>query len=246
LTDARVRTRISVVVPCFDEEETIPLLREKLQGLLAGLEPRYEVELLFVDDGSTDATRRLLEELAPTLRGRVLVHERNRGIAEAFRTGFRDARGDLVCTIDADCSFDPMALVPMLDRLEVTGADIVAASPYHPEGGVEGVPGWRLVLSRGASWLYGGLLPVKLYSYTACFRVFRRRAIEALEFRDPGFLGVAEMLVSALLAGMTVVEYPMTLRRRVTGVSKMNTLRTVRDHAGFMVRLLGRRLRGAL
>jgi dolichol-phosphate mannosyltransferase len=240
-----VRT-VTIVVPCFNEEETIPMLREVLEYLLDQLAEGYEVDTLFVDDGSSDRTRELLEEVAPELRGRVLCHQRNRGIAEAFRTGFREARGEIVCTIDADCTFDPMALVPMLECLERTGSDIVAASPYHPEGGVEGVPGWRLVLSRGASWLYGQILPVKLYSYTACFRVFRRRAVEKLEFRDPGFLGVAEMLVSALLAGMTVVEYPMTLRRRVTGVSKMNTLRTVRDHAGFMARLLGRRLRGAL
>lgn len=240
------RRLVTIIVPCFNEEETIPMLREVLERLLGQLAERYEVETLFVDDGSRDRTRELLEKVAPALRGRVLVHERNRGISEAFRTGFQAARGEIVCTIDADCTFDPLALVPMLARLEEAGADIVAASPYHPDGGVEGVPAWRLVLSRGASWLYARILPVKLYSYTACFRVYRRRAVETLEFRDPGFLGVAEMLISALLAGMTVVEYPLTLRRRVTGASKMNTVRTVRHHARFMARLMGRRLRGAL
>ncbi|MEE8508298.1 MAG: glycosyltransferase family 2 protein, partial [Myxococcota bacterium] len=124
-------------------------------------------------------------------------------------------------------------------------ADIVAASPYHPKGGVEGVPGWRLLLSRGASWLYGRILPVELHGYTACFRVFRRAAVERLRFRDSGFLGVAEMLVFALLDGMKVVERPMTLRRRVTGVSKMNTLRVIRDHARFMAHLLALRLSGS-
>ncbi len=240
------RSLVTIIVPCFDEEETVPMLREVLGRLIARLADRYDVETLFVDDGSRDRTRELLEEAAPALRGSVLVHERNRGISEAFRTGFRAAQGDIVCTIDADCSFDPLALVPMVARLEASGADIVAASPYHPEGGVEGVPAWRLVLSRGGSWLYARILPVALYSYTPCFRAYRRSAVERLEFHDSGFLGVAEMLISALLAGMTVVEYPMVLRRRVTGVSKLNTLRTVRDHARFMARLIGRRLRGAL
>ena len=239
-------TRVTIIVPCFDEEDTIPMLRQVLERLLRELADRYEVETLFVDDGSRDRTRERLAEVAPALRGRVLVHERNRGIAQAYRTGFAAARGDAVCTIDADCSFDPMALVPMLAILESSGADIVAASPYHPAGGVEGVPAWRLFLSRGASRLYAWILPVKLYSYTACFRVYRRGAVEGLAFRDPGFLGVAEMLISALRSGMTVVEYPLALRRRVTGVSKMNTLRTLRSHARFMAGLVALRLRGAL
>ncbi len=234
-------TQLSIVVPCFDEEDTIPMLREKLEGVLAELAPRYDVEVVFVDDGSRDGTRRLLEEVAPALRGRVIVHERNRGIAEAFRTGFHNARGEIVCTIDADCTFDPAELAPMVKQLEDSGADIVAASPYHPQGGVEGVPAWRLLLSRGASWLYGRILPVKLYSYTACFRAFRRTAIERIEFEDPGFLGVAQMLISALLNGLHVVERPMVLRRRVTGVSKMNTLRVMRDHVAYMGRLLVKR-----
>ena len=236
------RRPVSIIVPCFNEEETIPMLRGVLERLLAALEDGCEAEILFVDDGSSDRTRERLEEVAPALRGRVLVHADNRGIAEAFRTGFRKARGAVVCTIDADCSFDPLELVPMIAELEESGADIVAASPYHPDGAVEGVPGWRLILSRGASMLYGWILPVKLYSYTACFRVFRREAVERLEFREPGFLGVAEMLTSALLDGMTVIERPMTLRRRVTGVSKMNTVQVTRDHLRFMARLLVRRL----
>jgi len=237
---------VTIIVPCFDEEATIPMLHEVLEKLVGRLAGRYTTEILFVDDGSRDRTRERLERAAPALGGRVLVHERNRGIAEAFRTGFREARGEFVCTIDADCTFDPMALAPMLERLEATDADIVTASPYHPEGGVEGVPAWRLVLSRGASWIYGRILPVELYSYTACFRAHRRRAVERLEFCDPGFLGVAEMLIGALLAGMVVVEFPLVLRCRRTGVSKMNTLRTLRHHARFMGQLLVRRLRGGV
>jgi len=230
--------RVSVIVPCFNEEPTIPTLRDVLGRLPAAFGKSYQVEFLFVDDGSSDATRPRLEELAAELGGRVLVHPENRGIAEAFRTGFREASGDIVCTIDADCTFDPMELVPMVAQLEESGAGIVSASPYHPDGGVEGVPAWRLLLSRGASELYRLILPVKLYSYTACFRVFRRSELSRIRFDDPGFLGVAQILISALLQGAEVVERPMTLKTRASGVSKMRTLRVVRDHARFMLRLL--------
>src|SRR5262249_13769621 len=194
---------------------------------------------------STDDTYAALSRVAPELQGRVIRHERNRGIAEAFRTGFQAAGGDIVGTMDADCTFDPMDLVPMVEQLESTGVDIVVGSHYHPDGGVEGVPGWRILLRRGASLLYRRLVPVKLYTYTGCLRVFRRDAARRLEFRDPGFLGVAEMLVSGLLQGQKVVERPVVLRRRVTGVSKMRTARVVRDHARYMFRLLARRVAGA-
>jgi len=232
------RAMISVVVPCFNEEPTIPMLRDVLARMVAALAESHEVEILFIDDGSTDGTRAALVELAPQLRGRVLIHERNQGIAAAFRTGFRAAQGDIVCTIDADCTCDPLELIPMVAELESSDADIIAASPYHPRGGVEGVPAWRLLLSRGASWLYGYILPVKLYTYTVCFRAFKRAAVQRVEFADPGFLGVTEMLASALQQGLTVVEHPIILRRRVTGVSKMRTLSVIGDHVSFMLRLL--------
>jgi dolichol-phosphate mannosyltransferase len=214
------------------------MLRPVLANLLAGFGDAYDVEILFVDDGSSDATLEKLHEVAPALRGRVLAHAHNKGIAEAFRTGFREARGDIVCTIDADCTFDPMELIPMVAELERSGVGIVSASPYHPEGGVEGVPAWRLVLSGGASLIYRLILPVKLYSYTACFRVFRRTALEKIHFDDSGFLGVAQILISALLQGVEVIEKPMILKTRVSGVSKMRTLTVIRDHAMFMWSLL--------
>ena len=129
----------------------------------------------------------------------------------------------------------------MIAQLEESGVDIVAASAHHPQGGIEGIPAWRLALSRGASVIYGWILPVKLYGYTGCMRAFRRQAVERLEFREPGFLGVTEMLVHALLDGMTVIEYPTVLRIRTTGVSKMNSARVLRDHVGFMLGIILRR-----
>ena len=229
---------VSIIVPCFNEEQTVPMLRRILAEVVAGFGPGYAVDVLFVDDGSTDGTLSALRKIAPDVNGEVLVHDSNRGIAEAFRTGFRAARGEIICTIDADCTFDPHELIPMVEELESARADVVSASPYHPLGRVEGVPGWRLILSRAASMLYGLILPVKLYSYTACFRVFRREVVERMRFEHPGFPGVTEMLASALCLGFSVVERPMVLRRRTTGASKMKTLKVIGDHLRLMIALL--------
>jgi len=230
--------KVSIIVPCFDEEPTVPLLREVLGEMVARSGPADELDILFVDDGSGDGTLAALQPLARALNGQVLVHGENRGIAEAFRTGFRAATGEFVCTIDADCTFDPRELFSMLADLESSGADIIVASPYHPGGGVEGVPAWRVALSRIASWAYGRILPVKLHSYTACFRLFRREVVERIQFEDPGFLGVTQMLASAIGQGFKVVERPVVLRARKTGVSKMRTLHVVRGHLRFMFGLL--------
>ncbi len=136
-------TTVSIVIPCYNEEQTIPLLCEAMLPVIAAFGVSREVEILLVDDGSTDGTYVSLNAAAPALHGRVLRHERNRGIAEAFRTGFRAAKGDVVCTMDADCTFDPRDLLPLVEQLEITGADVVQGSHYHPKGGIEGVPAWK-------------------------------------------------------------------------------------------------------
>src|SRR5205085_4157075 len=102
--------------------------------------------------------------------------------------------------------------------------------------------GWRLGLSRGASWLYRRILRQKLATYTSCFRVYRRSALVTLRLREPGYLGIAEILGRLDLQGSKIVEYPTTLEVRVLGRSKMKTLRTIFGHLRLMARLFGRRV----
>ena len=234
---------VSIIVPCYNEEDALPTLTTDLADVVAQLATLSDVEVLFVDDGSTDTTPEILAGALVSLPARVLTHERNRGITAAFRTGFAAARGAILCTIDADGTFDPLRLPTLISCLETSGADIVTASQHHPQGGMQGVPWWRRALSRGASWLYRCLLPVKLYSYTACFRVFRASAARRLRFDHPGFLGITEMLVSAIDQGMMIVEVPMVLTRRTVGVSKMRSLHVAMDHLRFMGWLVVRRVR---
>ena len=113
----------------------------------------------------------------------------------------------------------------------LTGSvDMVTASPYHKEGGVRNVPGWRLFLSKGASFLYRRTLKTKLDTYTSCFRVYRRSAVTNLNIRENGFLGVAEMLGLLDIRGGNIVEYPAVLEVRLFGSSKMKTIKTIGGH----------------
>ena len=131
------------------------MLAHTLSQLAVRLAPEYELECVLVDDGSRTVPPARRRSISPhSLKSVLVKHDRNRGPGAAVRTGFGKATGDLVCTIDSDCTFDPLKIPSMLKLLDDQKADIVTASPYHPDGGVENVPPWRLLLSRGASFIY--------------------------------------------------------------------------------------------
>jgi glycosyltransferase involved in cell wall biosynthesis len=144
-------------------------------------------------------------------------------------TGINAARTEIVCSMDCDCTYDPHELVNMLPLMS-DGVDLVTASPYHKDGGVRNVPGWRLFLSWGASWLYRRVLRSKLATYTSCFRVYRRSSFVDIDLNESGFLGVAEMLGRLDLSGGKIIEFPAVLEVRLFGISKMKTAKTILGH----------------
>jgi dolichol-phosphate mannosyltransferase len=230
------KTPLAIVVPCFNEAESAGKLRKNLLRLCEALPTQYAAEFLLVDDGSGDGTAETLErEFQDFPPIRVLRHERNLGIAAAISTGIVAANAEIVCSIDADCSYDPVQLVEMLPLLTEDVA-MVVASPYHPLGKVNHVPPWRLKLSKAASGMYRLVLRQKLHTYTSCFRVYRRSAVIGVPLRNGGFVGIAELVCELDRRGEKIVEAPATLDVRTTGQSKMRVLRAGWAH----LRLIGR------
>ncbi len=221
-------TPVSIVVPCYNEQESLPYLAKTLASVETKLNDiGYTSELIFVDDRSQDDTFNVMHSLFGEHKNvQIIQHEVNKGVAGGIMTGIRAAETEIVCSIDCDCTFDPHELVKMIP-LMTDGVDMVTASPYHKDGGVQNVPGWRLMLSKGASVLYRRVLKTKIASYTSCFRVFRRSAMLNINPTAPGFHGVPEMLGLLDLEGGKIVEFPTVLAVRLFGVSKMNTLKTV-------------------
>jgi polysaccharide deacetylase family protein (PEP-CTERM system associated) len=235
-------TPVTLVVPCFNEEQSLRYLERTLESLQATYRALYSFGFIFVDDCSTDGTWDLLGELFGERQDCTLLrHARNQGVAAAIQTGLRQARTDIVCSIDCDCTYDPHELGRMIPLLG-DGVDVVTASPYHPDGHVRNVPAWRLLLSKTLSRMYRVVLRQKLFTYTSCFRVYRRETVASFEVRRPGFLGVAELITHLDGAGRRIVEHPTTLEVRVLGHSKMRVLRTAIGHAGLLVEALHGRL----
>jgi dolichol-phosphate mannosyltransferase len=241
------RPDLSVVIPCYDEESGLRQMASDLQPVLEALSDTRSVEVVLVDDGSSDDTWARLTELSAArafapAAVTLVRHERNKGLGAALRTGLASARGRILVTTDSDSTYRFTEIPALLSRL-TSGVDIVTASPYHPDGMVAGVPGYRLVLSRGSSLIYRLLVNWRVHTYTSLFRAYRAEVVRAVPFFSDGYLGVAELLVNALLAGFRVAEYPTTLHVRAIGTSKVRLLRTIVAHLRFQSAILLRRLR---
>ncbi len=237
-------TPVTVVVPCYNEEESLKYLANTLDRVRSSLADTLAVRYVLVDDGSTDQTWAGLSAAFADRPGYTLArHDANFGVAAAIMTGVRRADTEVVASMDCDCTYDPLELRHMVPLL-APGVDLVTASPYHRAGGVRNVPAWRLTLSKGAAWLYRRVLRQKLATYTSCFRVYRRSSVAGFVLTHGGFLGVAELLGRVDLSGGRIVEHPAVLEVRMLGRSKMKTARTVAGHLGLLWKLAGARLTG--
>ncbi len=235
---------ITIVIPCYNEEAALPYLANTLRSVEAELSEKYQTNFIFVDDCSKDNTFNVLQELfgkKPNFQ--IVRHEKNQGVAAGIMTGLREAKTEIVCSMDCDCTYDPHELVKMIPLL-TDDISMVTASPYHKSGGVRNVPNWRLFLSKGASFLYSRVLSSNLSTYTSCFRVYRRSEILPIELEEKGFLGVAEMLGKLNLSGGKIAEFPAILEVRLFGFSKMKTARTIFGHLKLLSKLSKQRFFG--
>ncbi len=236
---------ISIVIPCYNEAENVPALRAELWPVVQRLRnegPGQSVELIFVDDGSRDNTASLIEDtFAGESDVRVVRHKANAGLGAALRTGFAAATGEIVITTDSDATYPFSEIEGLLSHLQ-PGVDIVTASPYHPLGGVDNVPGYRIFLSKGASAVYRVLVNRHLHTYTSMFRVYHRSVLTASPHEHDGFVSVAEILVRAMLNGARVSEHPCRLQVRRYGQSKAKVLKIIWAHLKFQGAVLAYRV----
>ena len=210
---------LSVVIPLYNEEPNVVELHRELTAALGAWGRSYE--LLFIDDGSTDGTFRLLKELqAGDSHVRVVVLRRNFGQTAAFAAGFAYARGRVIATSDGDLQNDPRDLPMMVGRLE-DGYDIVC--------------GWRRarrdpwltrrVPSNIANWLISRTTGVSLHDYGCSLKVFRGEVVRSLRL-----YGEMHRFIPAIASeqGVRIAEVEVNHRPRRFGTSKYGLSRTTR------------------
>jgi glycosyltransferase involved in cell wall biosynthesis len=223
---------ISVVVPVYDEAETLVSLFEEVTDALLGLREPWEI--LFVDDGSSDGTPRILRELAGKADNvRVLTLRRNYGQTAALMAGIDHARGDVVVVIDGDGQNDPADIPALLDQL-ARGYDVV--SGWRRERADAKLR--RVIPSRLANRLISRLSGVALHDYGCSLKVYRREIIRSIRLYGEMHRFIP---IYASWQGARVTEIPVNHRPRSTGRSKYGLERVFKVVLDLMVvQFLGR------
>jgi dolichol-phosphate mannosyltransferase len=224
---------LSVVVPMFNESENAGATLARLAEACTLLAVPFE--LIPVNDGSTDDTADVLARLArDDGRIRPVSYSPNAGRGRALRRGFAAARGRLVASTDADLSYAP-EYVPAMAQVLLTHdeIDFVIGSPYIEGGGAEGVPWFRLAVSRWGNRVLSLAMGGKIHTVTGVLRAYRRRVLDALELDSDGKEIHLEILAKAQAAGFSGVEIPAVLRRRQKGRSKFRLRATAWSHLVF-------------
>ncbi len=219
--DAPSALRLSIVIPLLDEAESLPQLHAELCDAIAALGWQDASEILFIDDGSRDASPQVLEQLfASDPRVQVIQFRRNFGKSAALAAGFAAARGDYVVTMDADLQDVPAALPSLLAPLEADTADLVS--------------GWKAERNDPPSKTLPSALfnavvrfasGVKLHDFNCGYKAYRREVVA-----DLPLYGELHRYIPVLAhdRGFRVVEQAVPHRARAFGHSKFGPARFIR------------------
>jgi glycosyltransferase involved in cell wall biosynthesis len=210
---------LSVIVPVYNEAENVGLLYEQLEGALQSFADKAEI--LFVDDGSTDATYSVLKRLhEQRLSVRVIKLSRNFGQTAALAAGIAHAHGDVIVTLDGDLQNDPNDIPLLLAKLE-EGFDVVAGWRVNRQDGflTRRLP--SMIANRLISWV----TRVRLHDYGCTIKAFRKEFAKSLSL-----YGELHRFIPVLAhdLGAVIAEMPVNHRPRSNGKSKYGLSRTIR------------------
>ncbi len=209
---------LSIVIPLYNEEENVQILHERLKKVLDPLEKEYEI--LFVDDGSTDSTLSILEEIQAKDKGVVVLSlRRNFGQTAAFAAGFDFARGDVIVTMDGDLQNDPADIPKLIELIKdndlVSGWRKKRKDPFFR----------RRLPSMAANWLISNVTGVKLHDYGCSLKAYRRNVIKKFKL-----YGEMHRFIPAVASwyGVRVAEVETVHHPRLKGRSKYGISRTIK------------------
>ena len=209
--DGSKKVEISAVIPVFNEEENLPVLIPKVMEVFNQLSKVYEV--ICVDDGSSDNSRKILREMAiqyPTLR--VLGLKENRGLSTALLAGMREARGDILITLDSDLQNDPADIPRLLQCLDQY--DMATGWRQKRDD-----PWLKRIASKIGNGVRNRLSGEAIHDSACTLRVFKRECIQDI----PVFNGMHRFLSTLVKReGFRIVEVPVSHHPRRFGKSKYN------------------------
>ena len=207
---------VSVVIPLYNEEENVEILNERLGATMKTI---GDYEIVYVDDGSTDGTLRLLEQIqAQDENVIVLSLRRNFGQTAAFAAGFDFARGDVIVTMDGDLQNDPTDIPKLLEAIKEY--DLVSGWRKKRQDNFS-----RTFPSKIANWLISNVTGVRLHDYGCSLKAYRRDVVKNLKL-----YGEMHRFIPAVASwyGVRIAEVETTHHPRLRGKSKYGISRTIK------------------
>ncbi len=226
--------KLYVLLPAYNEEQALPPLAQKIDD--TAKEHGIDYCIVVVNDGSSDDTARVAEELGKQYPIDLVSHKYNRGLGETIRDGFEyicelAAPDDIIVRMDCDDTHHPKYIPTMIEKIN-QGYEVVITSRYAPGGGQIGVNWYRRAMSRAANSLMKMIFPIPgVWEYSCGYRAYRASAIQDaiaifgnrfIDLKGMGFTGTVEKIIKFKMMGVRITEIPFVLRYdQKIGVSKV-------------------------
>lgn len=194
--------KLSVVIPVFNEKGTVATLIDRVRAV------DLPMEIILVDDGSSDGTREVVTSLQNKV-DRVILLERNCGKGAAVKAGFAVATGDVIVIQDADLEYDPQDFVGLLEPIVKADADLVLGSRMSGAKPQRAYYFWHYVGNQVITLVTRILYNTTLSDVYTCYKMFRRSCLDGVRFNSDGFEFDAEFLAKLLKKNLVVYEVPI-------------------------------------
>ena len=229
----KAKPSVSIVIPAYNEENIIEKNLLELCSYMESLEHEYDWELIVVNDGSTDKTGQIAENVCKDHDNVfVLHHVTNFHIGQSLRFAFNNCRGDYVVTLDIDLSYSPDHIERLLKTIRETKAKIVIASPYMKGGKVSNVPFLRKNLSKWANRFLSFAANENISTLTGIARAYDRKFLRSLNLKAMDYEINPEIIYKAQLLRALIVEIPAHLDwsfQKAIGEKRSSSMRILRN-----------------